>query len=87
MTRKKSIILWCGIVVILLMTIFPPIIKTVPTEDDDSSYHRVVKHEYYFSKTHKKIYLERLFIEWFIAAVITGGFLYTCQKHAEASQN
>ena len=87
MTRKKSIILWCGIVVILLMTIFPPIIKTVPIENDTSSYHQVVKYEYYFTKTQKKIYLERLFMQWFIAAVVTGGFLYTCKKRAEASQN
>jgi hypothetical protein len=85
MTRAQSIILWCGIVAVLLMTIFPPILKTVPTEDSDgSSYRRMIQHEYYFTKSAKKIFLERLFIEWFIAAVVTGGFIYAFRSRRAA---
>jgi hypothetical protein len=85
MTRAQSIILWCGIVAVLLMTVFPPILKTVPTEGAEGpSYRRMIQHEYYFTKSVKKIFLERLFIEWFIAAVITGGFLYTFRSRRDA---
>ena len=77
MTRKQSIILWFGITIILLMTMFPPILKTIPAEGDGSSYRQVIEYEYYFTKSFKKILLQRLFMEWFVVALITGGLLYT----------
>ena len=85
MTRRQSIILWCGIVVILLMTVFPPVIKTEMVEGTEgSSFQTIIQHEYYFTKSAKKIFLERLFIEWFIAAVVTGGFIYAFRKRRAA---
>ena len=84
MTRRQSIILWCGIVVILLMTVFPPVIKTEMVEGTEgSSFQTIIQHEYYFSKVKKKIYLERLFIEWFIVAAITAGLFYTYRRNPE----
>ena len=78
MARKQSIILWLGITIILLMTMFPPILKTVPLEGSaGSSYRQVIEYEYYFTKSVKKILLLRLFMEWFVVAIITVGLLYT----------
>ena len=84
MTRKQSVILWLGITIILLMTMFPPILKTVPAEGSDgSSYRQIIEYEYYFTKSVKKILLQRLFMEWFVVAIITVGLLYTYKSRPD----
>ena len=66
------------------MTMFPPTLKTIPTKGGDgSSYIQVIEYEYYFTKNVKKILLQRLFMEWFVVAIITGGLLYTYNLRSE----
>ena len=84
MSQRQNIIFWFGLVIVLIMTVFPPILKTVPGDDSGiSSYRQIVHYEYFFTSTAKKIFLQRLFIQWFIAALITGGLMYTVRPIRE----
>ena len=87
MSQKQSIIFWLGLILILVMTVFPPILKTVTADETGvSTYRQIVHYEYFFTKTAKKIFLQRLFIQWFIVAVVTGGLMYTYKPRLEPTQ-
>ena len=63
MNRKQMICLWIGIAVMVLMGLFPPY-----RWGDDS---------FLFDMEADAIEFAKLFIQWFIVALVTGGLIYT----------
>ena len=74
MNRKQKIVLWTGIVVIVLMGLFPPVLLEGSPDGAYSNDHK----DYIFitdpSNTH--ILWSNLFLQWILVSVVTGCLMY-----------
>lgn len=73
MNRKQIKCLWIGIVVFILMGLFPPFMTT--SEGYFRGYMFVINDYSYL-----RVDISRLFVQWIIVAVVTGGLLLTFQQ-------
>jgi len=67
MSKTQLVVLWVGIGIIVLVHFFPP--------GEYSVWGNGV--EYKFILNSPNISISRLFIQWAIVAVVTGGLIYT----------
>ncbi|MFZ0034663.1 MAG: hypothetical protein WAK60_06725 [Sedimentisphaerales bacterium] len=84
MSRKQKICLWIGIVVFILMGLFPPsmydggVVNLVGEGETET---RCFKgYMFILNNTDMLIDVSRLFVQWIMVAVITGGLILTSQK-------
>jgi hypothetical protein len=86
MNRKQTIILWVGLAIFLLMGIFPPWLMTCSSGEkygeEDAGYHCILSSPISFSEClgyleGSKLDLRRLYTQWIIVVVATGGLIYT----------
>jgi len=69
MSKTQLIILWIGIVIFVLMGLFPPKEYNTPIGSNADGYG--------FILTVDNITFSRLFVQWAIVAIITGGLIYS----------
>jgi hypothetical protein len=74
--HKPIICLWIGIVVFIMMGLFPPCYW--PSSGKFLGWHSISSFQKY-PMTYAKIYTSLLFTQWIMVAVITGGLLLTFQ--------
>lgn len=75
MSKTQLIILWIGIAIFVLMGLFPPAESLSPV----GSY----ANGYGFIFTVDNIAFSRLFVQWVIVAIITGGLIYSFKVDPE----
>jgi hypothetical protein len=85
MNKKQKICLWIGIIVFVLMGLFPPAEKPI------DHYFRTIygmQMEYRFLlHASGPIILSNLIVQWFIVSIITGGLIYSFKdKSAEGRE-
>jgi hypothetical protein len=69
MSKTQLIILWIGIVIFVLMGLFPP------AQIRSSRGGRYIEYEFILNSAN--ISFSRLFVQWAIVAIITGGLIYS----------
>ena len=77
MNWKQKICLWVGIAVIVAMGIFPPVYHHTVFSWSNGPTVRPPKYEFLLTATGSAIEYSKLFVQWAIIAVITGGLIYT----------
>ena len=63
MNKKQKIVLRVGIVIVVLMGVFPPVNDDVYVENN-------------FLFTEGAVLLSNLFLQWFMVSIIAGGLIY-----------
>ena len=89
MNTKQKVALWTGIVVVVIMGLFPPWLHTSIFDGPGSLEVRSYYYTTHFilntpqgnmlGKAH--LDFKRLIIQWIIIAIIAGGFMKTFSKH------
>jgi len=73
MNLKQKICLWVGIAVIVVMGIFPPLVISIQGAIEQQGYGFIlIPPEKYCH-----INTSRLYVQWIMVAVVTGGFIVT----------
>ena len=75
MSRAQLKILWVGIIIFVLMGLFPPKEFNTPEGSHADGYG--------FIFTADNIDFSRLFVQWAIVAVVTGGLIYSIKVDPE----
>ena len=89
MNTKQKVALWTGIIIVVIMGLFPPWLHTRIIDVIGALEVRTYYYDYPFilnapqgnmlGKTH--LDFKRLIIQWIIIAIIVGGFMKTFSKH------
>jgi hypothetical protein len=74
MNRKQIICLWIGIVVVVLMGLFPP--SYISNTYDN----RKIEYMFLLNPTRFSVDISRLSVQWVVTAVITGGLILSFQS-------
>ena len=79
MNKRQTIVLWIGIIILVLMGIFPPIHIDISDRfwRGDGPRPWEPGYDFLFTMLPSKISFSKLFIQWFIIAVVTGGLIVT----------
>lgn len=86
MNKKQKIILWIGIIIIVLMGLFPPYERAIilPSFGPDDPSVRI-SYGFLFEPPilDVKIDFARLAIQWIIVSVLTAGAIYTTKDQKD----
>jgi hypothetical protein len=82
MNRKQIICLWIGIIIIVLMGIFPP---WSAYKGDGECYllHKFILFQPAEKNIPARIDTGHLFVQWIMVAVVTGGLIFTFRDKKE----
>lgn len=88
MNNRQVIILWLSITAVVLMTLYPPILKTVPEQHGAViSYIQAVHYEFILTEHVKNIQFGRLCLQWFIITIVAMGLMVTLKSKRQMSVN
>lgn len=85
MNKKQLLCMWIGIIVVVLMALFPPVEREIPNYrgpriprigEGPISYRHVVNYEFLLTKGNGTVVIGDLFVQWVIASGITAAFIY-----------
>lgn len=89
MNRKQLICMWCGIGIIALMGLFPPVRKPKPDSairiatrlnysgGDIREKAKPFPYGFFLAWESSRIEFNKLLVQWAIVAFVTGGLVYT----------
>jgi len=73
MNQKQEVALWVGIIIFVLMGLFPPCMSSY----SDSAAYYFTGHCFIFDLYHYRVDVPHLLAGWAMVAVVTGGLIYT----------
>lgn len=82
MNGRQRFCIWVGIIVVVLMALFPPVERDIPIGrirrigEEDISKRHVVNYEFLLTKGNGTVVIGDLFVQWVIVSVITAAFIY-----------
>lgn len=88
MNNRQVIILWLSITAVVLMTLYPPILKTVPEKHAAAiSYVQAIRYEFIFTEHVKNVQFGRLCLQWFIITIVGMGLMVTLNSKQQMFVN
>jgi len=77
MNNKQKIVLRVGIVIIVLMGLFPPVqwTATISGWNNVPTYYHYIDYQFLFI-TRGTVALSNLVLQWILVSIIAGGFIY-----------
>ncbi len=82
MNKKQTKMLWIGIIVFVLMGLFPPYEVTRMVNQAGKTIEGPIKYEFFFSPP-GDISFTRLIIQWITVSVLTAGAIYSTRKTSD----
>ena len=77
MTIKEKMVLWVGVVIIVIITIYPPVQSTVSYQSSSgvSTFRQVVRYKFLFTDSMEKIHRGRLLLQYLAVLIITASIV------------
>ena len=85
MNKKQTKILWIGIIVFVLMGLFPPYEVTRIVDQAGKTIEGPIKYEFFLSPP-CDISFTRLIIQWIIVSVLTAGAIYSTKETSDKNR-
>lgn len=82
MNKKQTTVLWVGILIFVLIGLFPPLKSRSPKPISRTNMPQIIT----VFDSDSKVDVNQLFVYWSIIVVLTGGLIYTLKDKKTRSQ-
>ena len=89
MNANEKKVFCAAVVILIIATIYPPVSDTISYEDSSgiSSFQGVVRYEFLFTKSVKKINYPRLALEYLLVSLVAAGSLVALSSKRKQADN